>query len=155
MDQQTPPVSGSRPRRPRPPSRPAGEGVGPLRAREPQVPRRAVARLSYARATWDGCIDDLRRAFDARQRTALDADDRLGTQLEAHRNQIFLFAVLGEVTPAEARRLPALILSVDGPEVSVQEGNGGDVYSSFQISTENEPANWKFYLTQEAESRRN
>ncbi|MEV0416374.1 FAD-binding oxidoreductase [Streptomyces sp. NPDC050448] len=100
--------------------------------------------VTYVQATWDG-IGDLRRVFDAWQRTALDADDRLGTQLEIHRNQTLLFAVLAEGTPAEANRLLAPILSVGTPQVSVQVGNWGEVYAGFQIPTENEPANWKFY----------
>lgn len=100
--------------------------------------------VTYVQATWDG-IGDLRRVFDAWQRTALHADDRLGTQVEIHRNQTLLFAVLAEGTPAEAKKLLAPILSVGSPQVSVQVGNWGEVYSGFQIPTENEPANWKFY----------
>ncbi|MFE0509111.1 FAD-binding oxidoreductase [Streptomyces sp. NPDC058964] len=100
--------------------------------------------VTYLQATWDG-IGDLRRIFDAWQRTAPHADDRLGTQLEVHRNQTLLFAVLAEGTPAEANKLLAPILSVGSPQVSVQEGNWGDVYAGFQIPTEDEPANWKFY----------
>lgn len=95
-------------------------------------------------ATWDG-IGDLPRLFDAYQRTAPYTDDRLGTQLEIHRNQILLFAVLAEGTPAEAKKLLAPILSVDSPQVSVQVGNWGDVYAGFQIPTADEPANWKFF----------
>ncbi|MFF3448300.1 FAD-binding oxidoreductase [Streptomyces sp. NPDC002667] len=100
--------------------------------------------VTYVQATWDG-IGDLRRVFDAWQRTAPNTDDRLGTQLEVHRNQTLLFAVLAEGTPAEAKRLLAPVLSVGSPQVSVQVGNWGEVYSGFQIPTENEPANWKFY----------
>jgi hypothetical protein len=83
--------------------------------------------------------------FEAYQRTAPYTDDRLGTQFEAHRNQILLFAVLAEGTPAEATKLLAPILSIGSPQVSTQVGNWGDVYSGFQIPVENEPANWKFY----------
>ncbi|MFE9312122.1 FAD-binding oxidoreductase [Streptomyces sp. NPDC006706] len=100
--------------------------------------------VTYVQATWDG-ISDLRRVFDAWQRTAPYADNRLGTQLEVHRNQTLLFAVLAEGTPAEAKTLLAPILSIDSPKVSVQVGNWGEVYSGFQIPTEDEPANWKFY----------
>lgn len=100
--------------------------------------------VTYVQATWDG-ISDLRRVFDAWQRTAPYADNRLGTQLEVHRNQTLLFAVLAEGTPAEAKKLLAPILSIDSPKVSVQVGNWGEVYSGFQIPTEDEPANWKFY----------
>ncbi|MER7678767.1 FAD-binding oxidoreductase [Streptomyces sp. NPDC096934] len=100
--------------------------------------------VTYVQATWDG-IGDLRRVFDAWQRTAPYADDRLGTQVEIHRGQTLLFAVLAEGTPAEAKKLLAPILSVGRPQVSVQVGNWGEVYAGFQIPTANEPANWKFY----------
>ncbi|MER5968371.1 FAD-binding oxidoreductase [Streptomyces sp. NPDC002055] len=104
-------------------------------------PLRSVA---YVQATWDG-IGNLRGIFDAWQRTAPSADKRLGTQLEIHRNQILLFGVLAEGTEAEAKKLLAPILSVGTPEVSVETGNWGDVYEGFQIPTEDEPANWKFF----------
>ncbi|MFJ9033515.1 FAD-binding oxidoreductase [Streptomyces sp. NPDC102274] len=99
--------------------------------------------VTYLTATWDG-IGDLQAVFDAWQHTAPVADDRLGTQLEIHRNQILLFAVLAEGTPAEAKKLLAPILSVGSPNVTVQVGNWGDIYAGFQIPTQDEPANWKF-----------
>ncbi len=100
--------------------------------------------VTYLQATWTG-IGDLRRLFDTYQRTAPYIDDRLGTQLEIHRNQIFLFGVLAEGTPAEAKKLLDPLLSIDSPQVAVQVGNWGDVYAGFQIPTADEPANWKFY----------
>ncbi|MFE5142407.1 FAD-binding oxidoreductase [Streptomyces fagopyri] len=100
--------------------------------------------VTYLQATWDG-IRDLPGVFDTWQRTAPVADNRLGTQVEVHRNQILLFAVLAEGTPAEARKLLAPILSVGSPDVTVQVGNWGDVYAGFQIPTAEEPANWKFF----------
>jgi FAD/FMN-containing dehydrogenase len=100
--------------------------------------------VTYVQATWEG-IGDLHGVFDTWQRTAPVADDRLGTQVEIHRNQILLFAVLAEGTPAEAKKLLAPILSVGSPDVSVQVGNWGEVYAGFQIPTEVEPANWKFF----------
>ncbi|MGW5343931.1 FAD-binding oxidoreductase [Streptomyces sp. NPDC004050] len=100
--------------------------------------------VTYVQAVWDG-TGDLSRIFEAYQRTAPFTDDRLGTQLEIHRNQILLFAVLAEGTPAEAKKLLAPILSIDSPTVTVQVGNWGQVYSDFQIPTSEEPANWKFY----------
>ncbi|MFC9815086.1 FAD-binding oxidoreductase [Streptomyces virginiae] len=99
--------------------------------------------VTYVQATWDG-IGDLRRIFDTYQRTAPHTDDRLGTQLEIHRNQILLSAVLAEGTPAEAKKLLDPLLSIDSPQVAVQVGNWGDVYAGFQIPTADEPANWKF-----------
>ncbi|MFD9099821.1 FAD-binding oxidoreductase [Streptomyces virginiae] len=100
--------------------------------------------VTYVQATWDG-IGDLRQIFDTYQRTAPHTDDRLGTQLEIHRNRILLLAVLAEGTPAEAKKLLDPLLSIDGPQVAVQVGNWGDVYAGFQIPTADEPANWKFY----------
>ncbi|MET8407387.1 FAD-binding oxidoreductase [Streptomyces sp. NPDC005195] len=100
--------------------------------------------VTYLQATWDG-TGDLRRLFETYQRTAPHTDARLGTQLEAHRNQILLFAVLPEGTPAETKRLLAPLLSIGSPQVTTQVGNWGDVYAGFQIPTELEPANWKFY----------
>ncbi|MFF9127019.1 FAD-binding oxidoreductase [Streptomyces sp. NPDC014889] len=100
--------------------------------------------VTYLQATWDG-TRDLRRIFEAYQRTAPHTNDRLGTQLEAHRNQILLFGVLAEGTPTEAKKLLAPILSIGSPQVSTQVGNWGDVYAGFQTPIANEPANWKFY----------
>ncbi|MFF3691198.1 FAD-binding oxidoreductase [Streptomyces sp. NPDC002187] len=100
--------------------------------------------VAYLQATWQG-TGDLADIFEAYQRTAPFVDDRLGTQLEIHRNQIFLFGVLAEGTPEEAEQLLAPILSIDSPDVSVQVGNWGDVYAGFQIPIEDEPANWKFF----------
>ncbi|MET8450150.1 FAD-binding oxidoreductase [Streptomyces sp. NPDC005209] len=100
--------------------------------------------VTYLQATWQG-IDDLRAIFEAYQRTAPTTDARLGTQLEIHRNQIFLFGVLPEGTPEETKRLLDPILSIDSPDITTQVGNWGDVYAGFQIPIELEPANWKFH----------
>ncbi|MFJ9946577.1 FAD-binding oxidoreductase [Kitasatospora sp. NPDC091207] len=100
--------------------------------------------VAYVTATWQG-LGDLHEVFDAWQHTAPVADNRLGTQVEIHRNQILLFAVLAEGTEAEARELLAPILSVGTPAVTGQVGNWGDVYSGFQVPTAVEPANWKFF----------
>ncbi|MFI9649275.1 FAD-binding oxidoreductase [Streptomyces sp. NPDC052040] len=100
--------------------------------------------VTYVQATWNG-IGDLPGVFDTWQRTAPVADNRLGTQLEIHRNQILLFAVLADGTPAQAQHMLAPILSVGSPQVTVQTGNWGDIYAGFQIPTQNEPANWKFF----------
>ncbi|MBY8842516.1 FAD-binding oxidoreductase [Streptomyces sp. SP2-10] len=100
--------------------------------------------VTYLQATWPD-ISRLREIFEAYQRTAPTTDARLGTQLEIHRNQIFLFGVLPEGTPEETKRLLAPILSIDSPDVTTQVGNWGDVYAGFQIPVEQEPANWKFH----------
>lgn len=100
--------------------------------------------VAYLQATWDG-LSDVHGVFDTWQRTAPIADDRLGTQLEIHKGQILLFAVLAEGSKARVQRLLAPILSVGKPAVSVQVGNWGDVYAGFQVPTKDEPANWKFF----------
>ncbi|MEU8591332.1 FAD-binding oxidoreductase [Streptomyces sp. NPDC048664] len=100
--------------------------------------------VTYLQATWTG-IGDLHGVFDAWQRTGPTADDRLGTQLEIHKNQILLFAVLAEGTPAQAQQMLAPVLSVGSPTVTTQVGRWGDVYAGFQVPTEDEPANWKFF----------
>ncbi|MFF4959523.1 FAD-binding oxidoreductase [Streptomyces sp. NPDC001222] len=100
--------------------------------------------VTYLVATWPD-IGNLHDIFDAYQRTAPTTDHRLGTQLEIHRNQIFLFGVLPEGTPGEAKQLLDPILSIGSPGVTTQVGNWGDVYAGFQIPTALEPANWKFY----------
>ncbi|MEU9012368.1 FAD-binding oxidoreductase [Streptomyces sp. NPDC048479] len=100
--------------------------------------------VAYVQATWTG-LDDLHELFDAYQRTAPFADNRLGTQLEFHRGVILLFAVLAEGSEEEAKELLAPILSIGNPDVTAQTGNWGDVYAGFQIPTAVEPANWKFF----------
>ncbi|MET7707542.1 FAD-binding oxidoreductase [Micromonospora sp. NPDC005413] len=100
--------------------------------------------VAYLQATWEG-LDDLHGVFDTWQRTAPFTDPRLGSQLEVHPNEILLFGVLAEGSEAEARKLLAPILSVGNPEVTVQIGGWGDTYAGFQIPTEDEPANWKFF----------
>ncbi|MYS24168.1 FAD/FMN-containing dehydrogenase [Streptomyces sp. DvalAA-14] len=103
-----------------------------------------LSSVAYVQATWDG-ISDLHRVFDQWQRTAPVADNRLGSQLEIHRGQILLFAVLAEGTEAEAKKLLAPIFSIGSPDVTTRIGNWGDIYTGFQIPTEAEPANWKFF----------
>ncbi|MER5596140.1 FAD-binding oxidoreductase [Streptomyces sp. NPDC002265] len=100
--------------------------------------------VTYLTATWND-TKHLRRTFETYQRVAPFTDNRLGTQLEIHKNQILLFAVLAEGTPAEAKRLLAPLLSIDSPQVTTQVGNWGDVYTGFQVPIELEPANWKFF----------
>ncbi|MFJ6194931.1 FAD-binding oxidoreductase [Micromonospora sp. NPDC092111] len=100
--------------------------------------------VAYLQATWDG-LDDLYGVFDTWQRSAPFADHRLGTQLEIHKSQILLFGVLAEGSEAAARELLAPILSIGNPEVTVQTGGWGDTYAAFQVPTEAEPANWKFF----------
>lgn len=100
--------------------------------------------VAYLQATWQG-LDDLHGVFDTWQRTAPFADNRLGTQLEIHKFQILLFGVLAVGSEAEARELLGPVLSIGNPEVTVQTGGWGDIYAGFQVPTEDEPANWKFF----------
>ncbi len=100
--------------------------------------------VAYLQATWEG-LTDLQAIFDTWQRSAPFADNRLGTQLEIHKPQILLFGVVAEGSAAEAKELLAPVLSVGNPEVTVQTGAWGDIYAGFQIPTEKEPADWKFF----------
>ncbi|WP_406069995.1 FAD-binding oxidoreductase [Micromonospora sp. NBC_01638] len=100
--------------------------------------------VAYLQATWEG-LDDLHGVFDSWQRSAPFTDPRLGTQLEIHPNEILLFGVLAEGSEAEVRKLLAPVLSVGNPTVTVQIGGWSDTYAGFQIPTEDEPANWKFF----------
>ncbi|MFD0266317.1 FAD-binding oxidoreductase [Streptomyces sp. NPDC127106] len=100
--------------------------------------------VTYLQARWEG-LGDLHGVFDTWQRTAPSADDRLGTQLEIHRDEALLYAVLVEGSPAEAEEMLAAVLAVGSPEVTVQAGNWGDVYAGFQVPNERDPANWKFF----------
>ncbi|MFG1654795.1 FAD-binding oxidoreductase [Micromonospora sp. NPDC049275] len=105
------------------------------------APLRSVA---YVQATWDS-LGDLEEIFDTWQRIAPFTDYRLGTQVEIHKSAILLFAVLADGPEAEARKLLEPILSIGNPEVTVQTGGWGEIYNGFQIPTEDEPANWKFF----------
>jgi FAD/FMN-containing dehydrogenase len=100
--------------------------------------------VTYVTATWAG-LKYTNSIFEAYQRYAPRADSRLGTQLEIHKNQILLFAVLADGSPAEAKKLLAPILSIGKPDVTVQVGNWGDIYAGFQVPVADEPANWKFF----------
>ena len=103
-----------------------------------------LKKVAYLQATWDG-LKYMPTLFDAYQRTAPVANNRLGTQLEIHRNQILLFAVLAEGTQAGVKQMLAPMLSVGKPDVTVEVGNWGHIYAGFQIPTKDEPANWKFF----------
>ncbi|WP_428962474.1 FAD-binding oxidoreductase [Micromonospora fluostatini] len=100
--------------------------------------------VAYLQATWTG-LGDLRGVFDTWQRTAPFADHRLGTQVEIHKSQILLFAVLAEGSAVEVKELLKPVLSVGSPQVTVQTGGWGEIYAGFQIPTSDEPANWKFF----------
>ena len=103
-----------------------------------------IKSVAYLQATWQG-LDDLHPVFDTWQRTTPFTDPRLGSQLEVHRSEILMFGVLVEGTEEGARRLLAPILSIGNPEVTVQIGGWGDVYTDFQVPSADDPGKWKFY----------
>ena len=97
----------------------------------------------YVTASWSGVVD-LREVFAAWQLCAPFVDRRLTSQLEIRPDGIVLLAVLTAGSEDEARRLLTPILSIGDPDVSTKDTNWADTYSAFQISTDAEPANWKF-----------
>lgn len=94
-------------------------------------------------ATWSG-LGDLPAVFDAWQRSAPTADDRLTSQLEIRGDEVALFAVLVRGSAPESRRLLAPLLHVGRPAVDVVERPWAELYSGIQIPHDDEPANWKF-----------
>jgi FAD/FMN-containing dehydrogenase len=102
-----------------------------------------LTQTVYVTATWPG-LDDLPWVFDAWQRSAPHADNRLTSQLEITREEIQLIGVLASGSEAEATELLAPILSVGRPNVSVTDASWADTYAGFQIPPLEEAANWKF-----------
>lgn len=94
-------------------------------------------------ATWTG-LDDLAAVFAAWQRSAPYVDDRLTSQLEISRDRIMLVGALASGPVADALQLLAPILSVGSPDVVTKDASWADIYTAFQIPTDDEPANWKF-----------
>jgi FAD/FMN-containing dehydrogenase len=103
-----------------------------------------LTQTIYVTATWPG-LDDLRGVFEAWQRSAPHADNRLTSQLEIHPDEILLFGVVVSVSEAEATQMLAPILSVGNPDISTANASWADTYAGFQIPTPQEPANWKFF----------
>jgi FAD/FMN-containing dehydrogenase len=102
-----------------------------------------LTQAIYVVATWPG-LEDLPRVFEEWQRCAPYADSRLTSQLEIHRDETQLIAVLAGGSEAEALQTLAPILSVGRPVVAVKDANWADIYASFQIAPADEAANWKF-----------
>ncbi|MEU4473294.1 FAD-binding oxidoreductase [Micromonospora sp. NPDC023888] len=100
--------------------------------------------VAYLQATWPG-LDNLHDIFDTWQHTGPFSDPRLGTQVEVHRDEILLFAVLAEGSEAEARKLLEPLLSIGTPEVTVQIGGWSETYAGFQVPSDEDPGKWKFY----------
>jgi FAD/FMN-containing dehydrogenase len=104
---------------------------------------RPLPQSIYITATWSG-LDDLKAVFEAWQRCAPYADNRLTSQLEIHPDEIQLVGVLVTGSEDQARQMLAPILSVGSPDVSTTSANWADTYAGFQIPTPEESANWKF-----------
>lgn len=102
-----------------------------------------LAQAIHVVATWPG-LDDLHGVFEAWQRSAPVADNRLTSQLEIRREEIVLFGVLASGSQTEALQLLAPILSVGTPDVVTKDAAWADIYAGFQIPIDEEPANWKF-----------
>jgi FAD/FMN-containing dehydrogenase len=102
-----------------------------------------LTQTIYVTATWPG-LDDLGGVFEAWQRSAPHADNRLTSQLEIHRDEIRLVGVLASGSEADATQMLAPILSVGDPDVSTANASWADTYAGFQIPMAEEAANWKF-----------
>ncbi|MCU1482727.1 MAG: FAD/FMN-dependent dehydrogenase [Subtercola sp.] len=102
-----------------------------------------LARAVYVTARWAD-VADLREVFTVWQRSAPVADTRLTSQLEIHRDEILLFAVLAGGTEAQALDALRSILSVGRPHVDSIEAPWAELYAGFQIPIADEPANWMF-----------
>jgi FAD/FMN-containing dehydrogenase len=103
-----------------------------------------LTRTIYVTAKWPG-LDDLHGVFDAWQRSAPHADNRLTSQLEIHPDGILLVGVLASESEGEAMRMLAPILAVGNPNISTTNAPWADTYAQFQLPTSEEPANWKFF----------
>jgi FAD/FMN-containing dehydrogenase len=102
-----------------------------------------LTQTIHVTATWPG-LADLSGVFEVWQRCAPVADNRLTSQLEIYRDKFLLFAVLAEGSESEALRMLAPILAVGKPQVVAKDASWLNTYASFQIPTQDEPANWKF-----------
>ena len=103
-----------------------------------------LTQTIFLDATWPG-LDELQGVFEAWQRTAPHLDNRLTSQLEIHRDEILLFAVLASGSEAEATQMLEPILSIGQPHVTTTDANWADNYARLQIPIDQEPANWKFF----------
>lgn len=95
-------------------------------------------------ATWPG-LGELHEVFEAWQRSAPHADNRLTSQLEISCEEIVLLGVLASGSEAEAAQMLAPILSVGNPDISMADASWTDTYAGFQIPVLQDAANWKFF----------
>src|SRR6201993_2388822 len=89
-----------------------------------------LTQTIYVTATWPG-LDDLGGVFEAWQRSAPHADNRLTSQLEIHRDEIRLVGVLASGSEADATQMLAPILSVGNPDISTVNASWADTYAGF------------------------
>lgn len=102
-----------------------------------------LTQTVYLTATWPG-IGALNEVFEAWQRCAPNTDNRLTSQLEIHRDNVMLVALLTSGSEQDMTQLLAPILSVGDPEVSMTNADWAANFAGFQIPIDREPANWKF-----------
>ena len=103
-----------------------------------------LTQTVYVLATWRG-LADLHEVFEAWQRSAPRADDRLTSQLEIGCDGIGLSAVLASGSQDEAKQMLESVLSIGEPAVTTKDASWADVYEGFQIPPGGEAANWKFF----------
>lgn len=94
-------------------------------------------------ATWRG-LGHLAELMETWQGWAPYADSGLTSQLEIHRDEVLLFAVLTSGTPADALTALTPVLSIGSPEVSTTSETWAATYAALQVPEEHEPASWKF-----------
>ena len=102
-----------------------------------------LTQTIYVVAMWPG-LDDLPEVFDVWQRSAPYVDNRLTSQLEIHRDETQLIALLAGGSEAEALWILEPMLSVGKPDVATRDASWADNYAGFQIPANEEAANWKF-----------
>jgi hypothetical protein len=102
-----------------------------------------LAQAIFLVASWTG-LDDFEAVFEAWQRSAPYADNRLTSQLEIEGDRFAVHAALAPGSEAEAVQMLSAVLSIGSPDVVVQDGSWPEIYAGFQIPIEVDPANWKF-----------
>ncbi|AKK28182.1 FAD-binding oxidoreductase [Mycobacterium sp. EPa45] len=102
-----------------------------------------LAQAIFVVATWPG-LNDLETVFDAWQRSAPYTDNRLTSQLEIEGDKFSVHAVLAGGSEAEALQLLSPMVSINSPDVVVQDASWATIYTDFQIPLAEDPANWKF-----------
>ncbi len=102
-----------------------------------------LREVTFVLAKWKG-FGNLHRVFNAWQRSAPVADNRLTSVLEIGTDGIQLYAVLSSGSPQEAERMLAPLLAIGRPDVSVEAGSWVDTFAGFNAGPR-EFAKWKFF----------